>query len=178
MKRQIRQSVFETNSSTQHVLVIKSKYLNRSIDDGIPESFKTPEKVTLYGVTWENWKDNIKLNTFINRLVYLYSALLDWQIDRRYLIRFFIWLDKLGIKYELCELPENGSYCDIIPEELIEELLNVHHEENFIAYLFADDILNDSYADDCGSWEQQCKWEKTISDFSKGNDSITLSTRC
>lgn len=92
MKRQIRQSVFETNSSTQHVLVIKSKYLKRSITDGIPESFKTPEKVTLYGVTWENWKDNIKLNTFINRLVYLYSALLDWQIDRRYLIRFFFYL--------------------------------------------------------------------------------------
>jgi hypothetical protein len=175
MKRQIRQGTFETNSSTQHALVIKSKYLKRSISDGIPEGFNVPEKVTLYGVHWE---DNIKLNTFENRLVYLYSSLLDWQINKCYLIRFFVWLDKLGIKYELCELSEDDSYCDDIPEDFIEELLDVHHEEKFIAYLFADDILNDCYADDCGSWEQQCEWEQTIADFSKGSDSITLRTRC
>lgn len=175
MKQQIRLNVFETNSSTQHALVIKSKYLNRSITDGIPEGFNVPEKVKLYGITWE---DNIKLNTFENRLVYLYSSLLNWQIDKHYLIRFFIWLDKLGIKYELCDLSEDGSYYDIIPEDFIEDLLGVNHEENFIAYLFANDILNDSYADDCGSWEQQCKWEQTIADFSKGNEVITLRTRC
>lgn len=52
MKQQIRLNVFETNSSTQHALVIRCADKNRSIKDGIPEGVKLPEKVQLYAMSW------------------------------------------------------------------------------------------------------------------------------
>ena len=99
-------------------------------------------------------------------------------MDKKYLIRFLSYLNRLGITSELCELDPDANYYDLMPRDFIEDLMGVHHESTFLAYIFADDIFNDSYADDCGSWEQQCEWEDTIAKFSKGKDIISLRTRC
>ena len=61
MKQQIRLNVFETNSSTQHALVIKSRFRDRRIEDGIPEGIKLPEKIQLYSM-YSSWADAHKNN--------------------------------------------------------------------------------------------------------------------
>lgn len=179
MKQQIRLNVFETNSSTQHALVIKSRYRNRKIEDGVPEDVKLPEKIQLFSM-FSSWADreNVNLTKIETRINYLFNALLSWDVDKEYLIRFLSYLNRLGIKSELCELDPDADYYDLMPRDFIEDLMGVHHESIFLAYIFADDIFNDSYADDCGSWEKQCEWEDTIAKFSKGKDIISLKTRC
>jgi hypothetical protein len=176
MKKQIRLNVFETNSSTQHALVIRCKSKHMSIADGIPEGVKLPEKVKLYAMTWGDI-DNIKLTTIENRILYLYNILLTCNVPKHELITFLSKLNELGINYELTPYDDDvyfGDFSDGILEEII------HKNENLMAFLFADDIFYDTYADDCGSWEQQCEWEDTISEFIKEskNDVIELRDRC
>ena len=71
----------------------------------------------------------------------------------------------------------NLSYCDF-SYGMVEDIMK--HEETFVAFIFAKDIFYDTYADDCGSWEQQCEWEDTIDKFIKEskNDVIELRDRC
>ena len=179
MKRQIRNGVFETNSSTQHALVIKSQYRNRQIADGIPEGVTLPEKVQLYSMYSKYaQRKNTGLTKIENRINYLFNAMMDWQVDKSYLIRFLSYLSKLGINYELCDLDPDASYYNMLPEDFVEEIMSPNHEDNFLAFIFADDIFYDSYADDCGSWEQQCEWEDTVSKFATGDDTISFRTRC
>ena len=176
MKRQIRLNVFETNSSTQHALVIRCADKNRSIKDGIPEGVKLPEKVQLYAMSWGDI-DDIKLTTIENRILYLYNILLTWDIPKYDLITFLSKLSQLGINYELSAYDDDVYYKGI-SHDILEEIL--HKNENLMAFLFADDVFYDTYADDCGSWEQQCAWEDTISAFVKESkhDVIELRDRC
>ena len=176
MKRNIRQGTFETNSSTQHALVIRCKNKHMSMADGIPEDVKLPEKVKLYAMTWGDI-DNIKLTTIENRILYLYNILLTWNAPKHELITFLSKLNELGINYELTPY-DDDVYFDDFSDDILEEI--IHKNENLMAFLFADDIFYDTYADDCGSWEQQCKWEDTISEFIKEskNDVIELRDRC
>ena len=176
MKRQIRQGVFETNSSTQHALVIRCKNKHMSMADGIPDDVKLPEKVKLYAMSWDDI-DNIKLTTIENRILYLYNILLSWDVPKCELITFLSKLNELGINYELTPCDDDVYYKGF-SEDILEEI--IHENENLMAFLFADDIFYDTYADDCGSWEQQCEWENTISEFIKEskNDVIELRDRC
>lgn len=176
MKRQIRQGVFETNSSTQHALVIRCKNKHMSMADGIPEDVKLPEKVKLYAMSWDDI-DNIKLTTIENRILYLYNVLLVWNVPKCELITFLSKLSQLGINYELSAY-DGDVYYNGFSNDILEDI--IHKNENLMAFLFADDIFYDTYADDCGSWEQQCEWENTISEFIKEskNDVIELRDRC
>lgn len=176
MKQQIRLNVFETNSSTQHALVIRCKNKHMSMTDGIPDDVKLPEKVKLYAMTWGDI-DNIKLTTIENRILYLYNILLTWHATKYELITFLGKLNELGINYELTPY-DDDVYFDDFSDDILKEIINKN--ENLMAFLFADDIFYDTYADDCGSWEQQCKWEDTISKFIKEskNDVIELRDIC
>lgn len=177
MKRQIRLNVFETNSSTQHALVIKSKYRNRTLEDGIPDGITFPEKLKLYQLNWATM-DSLKLNTLENRILWLYNvALADSWDNIENLIHFFVCLQKLGVNYELFDISDNVNFYTLIPTKFIKEILG--NDEHFIAFLFLDDILYDTYADDCGSWEEQCEWEDTIQKFiDKIEQPIILRERC
>ena len=176
MKQQVRLNVFETNSSTQHALVIRCNDKNRSIKDGIPDGVKLPDKVCLYAMSWDNI-DNMKLTTIENRILSLYNILLTWNMPKYDLITFLSKLNQLGINYELSAY-DDDVYYDGFSNDIIEEI--IHKNENLMAFLFADDIFYDTYADDCGSWEQQCAWEDTITSFVKESkhDVIELRDRC
>ena len=176
MKQQIRLNVFETNSSTQHALVIRCADKNRSIKDGIPEGVKLPEKVQLYAMSRGNI-DDIKLTTIENRILYLYNLLLACGVPKYELVTFLSKLNQLGINYELSAY-DYDVYYDSFSDDIRNEIL--HKNENLMAFLFAEDIFYDTYADDCGSWEQQCAWENTVSAFVKESkhDVIELRDRC
>ena len=176
MKRQIRLNVFETNSSTQHALVIRCADKNRSIKDGIPDGVKLPDKVHLYAMSYSDI-DNIKLTTIENRILYLYNVLLAWDVPKCELVTFLSKLNQLGINYELSAY-DDDVYYDGFSDDIRDEIL--HKNENLMAFLFAEDVFYDTYADDCGSWEEQCAWEDTISKFVKESkhDVIELHDRC
>ena len=176
MKQQIRLNVFETNSSTQHALVIRCADKNRSIKDGIPEGVKLPEKVQLYAMSRGNI-DDIKLTTIENRILYLYNLLLACGVPKYELVTFLSKLNQLGINYELSAY-DYDVYYDSFSDDIRNEI--IHKNENLMAFLFAEDIFYDTYADDCGSWEQQCAWENTVSAFVKESkhDVIELRDRC
>ena len=176
MKQQIRLNVFETNSSTQHALVIRCADKNRSIKDGIPEGVKLPEKVQLYAMSRGNI-DDIKLTTIENRILYLYNLLLACGVPKYELVTFLSKLNQLGINYELSAY-DYDVYYDSFSDDIRNEIL--HKNENLMAFLFAEDIFYDTYADDCGSWEQQCAWENTVSAFveESKHDVIELRDRC
>lgn len=176
MKQQIRLNVFETNSSTQHALVIRCADKNRSIKDGIPDGVKLPEKVQLYAMSWGDI-DDIKLTTIENRILYLYNILLAWDVPKCELVTFLSKLNQLGINYELSAY-DDDVYYDGFSDDIRDEIL--HKNENLMAFLFAEDVFYDTYADDCGSLEEQCAWENTISAFVKESkhDVIELHDRC
>lgn len=175
MKRQIRLNIFETNSSTQHALVIRYSNNGMRIVDGIPDNIELPDKIRLYSVSWEEF-DNMKLTTIENRILYLYNILLGGDVPKYELITFLSKLNQLGINYELYAL--NDYVYNNFPTGILEDIL--HKNENLMAFLFADDVFYDSYADDCGSWEQQCAWENTVNSFVKESehDVIVLRDRC
>ena len=175
MKRNIRQGTFETNSSTQHALVIRCDNKHRTIADGIPDWVKLPEKIQLYTMPYCDI-DNMPLTTVENRILYLYNVMCSGNAEKQDLINFLSRIGRLGINYELVET-EDYVYCDF-SYGMVEDIMK--HEETFVAFIFAKDIFYDTYADDCGSWEQQCEWEDTIDKFIKEskNDVIELRDRC
>lgn len=175
MKQQIRLNVFETNSSTQHALVIRCDDKHRTIKDGVPEGVKLPEKVRLYPVTWQEL-DKIKMNTIDGRLLFLYNMILAAWCDKSDLVCFLSRLQQLGINYELSEFNENVYHT--VSEDIVEKIM--HDKEIFTAFVFANDVFYDTYADDCGSWEQQEKWLDTIDTFVKESkqEVIHLHDRC
>ena len=175
MKRQVRQGTFETNSSTQHALVIRCDNKHRTIADGIPDGVKIPEKIKLYALDYVDI-DNLKLTTVENRVLFLYNMMLSYRAEKSDLINFLSRLTKLGINYELHEF--DGDVYYNMSDDILDDIMN--HEETFIAFIFAKDIFYDTYADDYGSWEQQCEWEDTIDKFIKEskNDVIELRDRC
>jgi hypothetical protein len=120
--------------------------------------------------------DNMPLTTVENRILYLYNVMCSNNAEKEDLINFLSRIGRLGINYEIAET-EDYVYSDF-PCDMIEGIMK--SEETFVAFLFADDIFYDTYADDCGSWEQQCKWEDTISELIKEskNDVIELRDRC
>ena len=175
MKQQIRKFVFETNSSTQHALVINSQYEDRKIADGVPEGVKLPDTIQLRELNWKEM-DELTFYTVENRLLWLYNSIINLMYENKgYIIRFLMWLQKLNIKFELTEL-EDFCYQDC-PYDFIEQIME--NEKRFMAFVFADDVLYDSYQDDCGSYEEQMAWEDAIEDFSESHKAtFTLRTRC
>ena len=175
MKKQIRLNVFETNSSTQHALVIRCKNKHRTIADGIPEGVKLPDKIQLYTMSYGEI-DNLPLTTVENRILYLYNVMCSNNAYKEDLINFLSRIGRLGINYELSEIKDYVYYD--LPCDIIENIMK--DERTFVAFIFATDIFYDTYADDCGSWEQQCEWEDTIDKFVKEskNDVIELRDRC
>ena len=175
MKQQIRQGVFETNSSTQHALVIRCDDKTRTIADGIPANVKVPEKIQLRTMSYGDI-DNLPLTTVENRILYLYNVMCSNNAEKEDLINFLSRIGRLGINYEIAET-EDYVYYDF-PCDMIEDIMK--SEETFVAFIFARDVFYDTYADDCGSWEEQCEWEDTIEKFIKEskNDVIELRDRC
>lgn len=177
MKKQIRAGVFETNSSTQHALVIKSQYRERKLEEGVPEGYQLPENVLLK-VMSDNELDDMPLTTFENRLLYLYNAMYSWEVYKDTLVRFIAYLNKLGINYELCD-DDMGTPPEPMAGDIVRDIMDKAHTERFMAFLFADDIFYDSFADDeVYDISEYDEWDDKIAAFINGEEVIYLNERC
>ena len=51
-------------------------------------------------------------------------------------------------------------------------------EENFVSFIFCDEIFHDSCADDCCSYEEFKEWDDSIIKQKKKKGTIYMRTRC
>lgn len=117
MKKIIRKSVFETNSSSSHSLSFDEEDRLNIIDKK-----DLPNTIVLEGGDY-GW-ENDRLNAWYEKANYLYQGFIDHDEYKELLIKA---LEELGIKVE--EAVNNYGYID-------------HQSEN-ASYCVFDDLLND-----------------------------------
>lgn len=177
MKQQIRQGVFETNSSTVHALSIKkSEY--RTLDD-LAKHPNLPKHVTLQINQSLNYEDEKNLKTMEQRISAMFNMLscqVEWGGEITKLFTFFDWLNLLGIGYTIVGDGKNrlwnyGHYKSEIVERFIDD------EEFFVSYLTGN-IWADSFADDEPHTDKQWEvWNRAYSEHSSLKDAYFFSHR-
>ena len=163
--RQIRQGVFETNSSTQHSLVLrKNKY--RTLEDLAKHPNLPKEIVLKIDLSVDYERDYKKQDTIENRIQALFNmvAVKAYEIGTHYLFIFFDKLNELGIKYEIRSngydyMSDWGAY----PSTFIEKIMD--DEEAFVTYI-AGELWGGTFCDEGGyedqidEWDEKCAKEK------------------
>ena len=160
MKIQIRQGVFETNSSTQHTLCIvkcdEKRFKSSAFQVSLPKKIMTPTSEDLK--KYEEFThdiphiDNLTLEEKVNILII--SSLNSYDIPGFLNIIMFLQdtLKEFGIELcvdfqTLCDISESYWYQDGI-YGLIDEKLSSEYIKDF---LFSTDAGYASYCDECCS---------------------------
>ena len=147
MKKQIRQGVFETNSSSMHALVFKTKYK----EDGDIKELGLP---TVVDFSLNKYIETDELDTSENRIMFLYNMVMCYG-EKPDVITFLSVLDELGIKYILPKDGTEHQYCPSCDE--IAELI-LTSRTKLIQFICAYDVCYSTICDDCCSEEDVDKW--------------------
>ena len=151
MKKQIRKSIFETNSSTTHALVL-SNYKYKTFAD-VKANVEYQHKIKI-DPNFDVWQDEFK--TFEDKINYLFYCVIqyDTTID---MLRFMYNLSQLGIEiiYEKDDIEKIESTYVEIRRTMLDTVLQ---EDVFIDYLFGDS----RYDSCCDEYEDIQAWTKMI----------------
>lgn len=154
MKVQIRRSVFETNSSTNHTLAIRRKAIdstNRGLTLNLAETpFKELEK--------RFYPEVVSLNelTLQEKVDVLFYSILAGYCECREVLESIIRIQDILEKYDITvnvnwkNLRENlDNYFDTSIFSLVNQRLS--SEEDIIQFLFSDESYYTEYCDECGN---------------------------
>ena len=167
MKKQIRKSIFETNSSTTHALVL-SNYKYKTFAD-VKANVEYQHKIKI-DPNFDVWQDEFK--TFEDKINYLFYCVIqyDTTID---MLRFMYNLSQLGIEiiYEKDDIEKIESTYVEIRRTMLDTVLQ---EDVFIDYLFGDS----RYDSCCDEYEDIQAWTKMIEKERESGKREILSERC
>jgi hypothetical protein len=170
MKKQIRKSIFETNSSTTHALVL-SNFKYKTFAD-VKANVEYQHKIKI-DPNFDVWQDEFK--TFEDKINYLFYCTMTFESTKGALLKFLCNLSKLGIEL----VYENDD--DIIEKfestyvEIRGIMLDtVLKEDVFIDYLFGDS----RYDSCCDEYEDILAWTEMIEKEKESGKRVILSERC
>lgn len=159
MKIQVRQNVFETNSSTQHTLCIKKSngdFLNalKKVNE-IGKGFTVPSNDTISWYEQFSYKDVVGLSdlSLVERLDILVASTLA-NYDRDSFLESLSMIQKflsdigmeMNVDFEKLYNLQNGYYWD---DGLYASVNDMISSENIYDFLFSEDCVHTSFCDEC-----------------------------
>lgn len=172
MKRQIRQSVFETNSSTQHSLCIKKNSNLKNVIDSIKAENNVITVPSIDDKSWYEtiaYKDVVEISklSFIEKMNVLVASTLA-NYDRDGFLESLSMIQKtlsdIGLEIvidfgKFSNLNSNYYWSDGLYES-INDMLN---SETLLDFLFSEDCVHTSFCDECcgePTEEIEAVWER------------------
>jgi len=187
MKIQIRQSVFETNSSTQHTLCIKKNSNFKNVINNIKSKNNVFSVPSIDDKSWYetlSYKDVVEISklNFIEKLNVLVASTLA-NYDRNSFLESLSMIQKtlsnigieLSIDFEKLLNLNNNYYWE---EGLYESVNTMISGDTLLDFLFSEDCVHTSFCDECcgePTEEIESVW-KRFNNISK-TDKIIFSDR-